>query len=57
MGAAHPHVDQAEAALRGTRRVHVAVGVDHDEAGGDEKAHPAWYLEIKKELPNYHYNI
>ena len=52
MGAAHPHVDQAEAALGGTRRVHVAVGVDHDEAGGDKKAHPAWYLEIKKELPN-----
>ena len=44
LGAAHPHVDEAEASLRRTGLVHVAVRVDHDEAGGDEQTHSAWHL-------------
>ena len=44
LGAAHPHVDEAEPSLRRTGLVHVAVGVDHDQAGGDEQTHSAWDL-------------
>ena len=42
---AHPHVNEAKTTLRGAGLVHVPVRVDHDQAGGDQKAHSARNLK------------